>query len=196
VENVKKRKNRRALRRNKTKNIKQITELKLLGVNAAGLASKSYSFDEVLSNLCPGIFFIEETKMKKPGNIKNKMAQNYIIYELTRKGKNGGGLAIGVEKNLNPVWIDEGNDDVEVLTVEASADDFRFRCIAAYGPQEGDKLEKKTSFGSKLNTEVENATSSECGFILQMDGNFKVGQEIILNDPHPINRNGQMFKIF
>ena len=59
------------------------------------------------------------------------MAEKYIIYELTRKNSGGGGLAIGIDKNLNPVWIDEGNDEVEVLTVEASADHFRFRCVAA-----------------------------------------------------------------
>ena len=134
--------------------------------------------------------------MKKSGNIKTKMAEKYIIYELTRKNSGGGGLAIGIDKNLNPVWIDEGNDEVEVLTVEASADHFRFRCVAAYGPQDGDKMEKKTKFWSKLSNEVENASLAECGFILQMDGNLKAGPEIIPGDPHPINVNGKMFKEF
>ena len=124
------------------------------------------------------------------------MAEKYIIYELTRKNSGGGGLAIGIDKNLNPVWIDEGNDEVEVLTVEASADHFIFRCVAAYGPQDGDIMEKKTKFWSKLSNEVENASLAECGFILQMDGNLKAGPEIIPGDPHPINVNGKMFKEF
>ena len=124
------------------------------------------------------------------------MSEKYIIYELIRKNSGGGGLAIGVDKNLNPVWIDEGNDEVEVITVEARADDFRFRCVAAYGPQEGDKIEKKEQFWGKLNNEVENASTDDCGFILQMDGNMKAGSKIIPGDPHPINTNGKMFKEF
>lgn len=193
---VNKRPNRRALRRNKVKKKKQNTVLKLVGVNCAGLSSKLYSFNEMLSKLCPGVFFLEETKMKRPGKIKTKMSEKYIIYELTRKNSGGGGLAIGVDKNLNPVWIDEGNDEVEVITVEARADDFKFRCVAAYGPQDGDKIEKKENFWGKLNNEVKNASLADCGFILQMDGNFKAGPLIIPGDPHPINKSGKMFKEF
>ena len=193
---VNKRPNRRALRRNKVKKKKQYTELKLVGVNCAGLSLKLYSFNEMLSKLCHGVFFLEETKMKRPGKIKTSMSEKYIIHELIRKNSGGGGLAIGVDKNLNPVWIDEGNDEVEVITVEARADDFRFRCVAAYGPQEGDKIEKKEQFWGKLNNEVENASTDDCGFILQMDGNMKAGSKIIPGDPHPINMNGKMFKEF
>ena len=188
--------NRRALRRNKVKNKKNKTELKLVGVNSAGLSSKFKSLDNMLTSLCPGVFFIEETKMRRPGKIKTKMTENYIIYELVRKNSGGGGLAIGVDKNLKPVWIDEGNDEVEVLTVEARADEFKFRCVAAYGPQESDKVEKKTKFWSELSNEVENAAINEAGFILQMDGNFRAGPGLITGDPHQMNNNGKFFKDF
>ena len=158
-------KNRRALRRNKVKNKKCETELKLVGVNAAGLSSKLTSFESMLNTIKPGIFFIEETKMKRPGKILTVSSGKYIIFELIRKNKGGGGLAIGVDKNLQPVWIGEGDDDTEVLTVEAIANDFKFRCVAAYGPQETDKSEKKTNFWARLTNEVENSAESNAGFI-------------------------------
>ena len=134
--------------------------------------------------------------MRRAGRIQTKNSGNYIIFELIRKNKGGGGLAIGVDKNLKPVWIDEGNDDIEVLIVEARADDFKFRCVAAYGPQETDKSDKKTQFWARLNNEVEKSAESGAGFILQMDGNFKAGQEIIPGDPHSMNINGKFFKNF
>ena len=59
------------------------------------------------------------TNVKRPGKIRTKMSANYIIYELTRKNSGGGGLAIGVDKSLNPVWIDEGNDELEFLIVDS-----------------------------------------------------------------------------
>ena len=176
--------------------MKSKTELRLVGVNAAGVSSKFKSLDNMLTALSPGVFFIEETKMRKPGQIKTKMSENYIIYELIRKNGGGGGLAIGIEKNLKPVWIDEGNDDVEVLIIEARADDFKFRCVGAYGPQESEKVEKKTKFWARLSNEVENAATSEAGFILQMDGNLRAGSELIPGDPHPMNNNGKLFKDF
>ena len=131
------RNNRRSLRRNKIKDKKRKTALKLVGVNAAGLSSKFKSFDNMLTTLSPEVFFVEESKMRRPGKIKTKASENYIIYELIRKNKGGGGLAIGVDKNLKPVWVDEGDDDVEVLIVEARADDFKFCC---------EKIDKKTNF--------------------------------------------------
>ena len=193
---VKHKKNRRALRRNKVKNNNRKTELKLVGVNAAGLSSKFQSFENMLNSINPGVFFIEETKMKRPGKIKTESCEKYIIYELIRKKKGGGGIAIGVDKNLKPVFIDDGDDDIEIIIVEARTDTFKFRCVGAYGPQETDKIEKKINFWAKLSNEVENAAHSEAGFILQMDGNLRAGQEIIPGDPHQMNNNGKLFKEF
>ena len=68
--------------------------------------------------------------------------------------------------------------------------------MRAYGPQESDKVDRKTKFWAKLGNAVENATLSESGFILQMDGNLRAGQEIIPQDPHSINNNEKLFKTF
>ena len=136
--------NRRGLR--KSKNKKCCRKLKLIGFNSAGLASKLFSFDHILSTVQPAIFFIQETKMRKQGKIKTTLTENYQIFELVRKERHGGGLAIGVINDLEPVWIGEGDDEVEVLVVEAQIVNLKIRCICAYGPQEKDSQERKLNF--------------------------------------------------
>ena len=54
--------NKRGERKN-SKNFRK--NLRFLGVNAAGLQSKLFSFKKVLSDLKPSVFFIEETKTKQ-----------------------------------------------------------------------------------------------------------------------------------
>ena len=67
----KKKKNRRSLRKNKPR--KWEKKFKLVGVNAAGLATKLKSLDFVLKEIDPTIFFIEETKMRTYGKIKTEI---------------------------------------------------------------------------------------------------------------------------
>ena len=67
----------------------------------------------MLNGLEPSIFFIEETKMKTQGKIKTKNS-NIQIFELVRKDKCGGGLAIGALNDLNPVWISEADNEAEI----------------------------------------------------------------------------------
>ena len=123
-------------------------ELDLLGVNAAGLSSKLYSFDNLLAEIKPGVFFIEETKMRTEGKIKTENSSNYQIFErIRKKGRTGGGLALGVLHDLNPVWVGEGENEIESLSVEITVQTFRIRCVAAYGPQETrSSAEEKAKF--------------------------------------------------
>ena len=188
---VKKKPNRRAKKRSKNK-INQ-NNLNIIGMNAAGISSKLNSFNNIIRQLKPAIFFIEETKLKRQGRLKLK---NYVVYELNRKDKNGGGIAIGILEELKPVWISEGDDNIEVLTIEADINGLKTRCVGAYGPQEYEKIEKKKAFWNRLSVEVEDASKNEAGFILQMDGNLWGGPEIIKNDPNPCNENGKLFKKF
>ena len=190
---VKKKPNRRAKPRFKNKNKFNQNNVTIMGINAAGISSKLSSFKNVLRQLKPAIFFVEETKLKRQGKLKMK---NYEVYELNRKDKNGGGIAIGIIEELKPVWISEGDDNIEVLTIEADINGLKTRCVGAYGPQEYEKLEKKKAFWNKLSIEVEDALNNEAAFILQMDGNLWGGPEIIKNDPNPCNENGKLFKKF
>ena len=79
--------------------------------------------------------------MKKPNLIKTASTKNFTIYELLRKYSNGGGICIGVHKDLKPVWVAQGDDETEVLAVEIWVDDFPIRVVTGYGPQVGDAIE-------------------------------------------------------
>jgi exonuclease III len=143
-----------------------------MGVNCAGLSSKVKSFDNILFTYNPSIFFLQETKMRRPGKIKSDNIDKYFVYELTRKESGGGGIAIGVQKDLDSAWISEGDDAVEILVVEVNLNQLKVRCICGYGPQESDKLDKKEKFWNRLSNEVEDAQACEAALIFQMDGNL------------------------
>ena len=57
----------------------------MLGVNAAGLASKLNSFEYALKSLKAKIFFVQEVKQKCIGNIKTDYLNNFQLFELVRK---------------------------------------------------------------------------------------------------------------
>ena len=167
--------------------------LRFLGVNSAGLGSKMMTFKKVLNDLKPSVFMVEETKFKESGKFK---IDNYIIYELTRQSKEGGGLALGVMKELNPAWVREGDDTVEALSVEITLKNMSIRCCVAYGCQENDKKEKKEQFWNYLDEEVLFAEQAGAGFVLQFDGNLWAGETLVPGDPRKQNRNGKLFEEF
>ena len=141
--------------------------LKIVGVNAAGLRSKFSSLDSLITSVQPSVIFLQETKMKIPGKIKTKKSEDYIFFELLRKENKvcGGGLAIGILKCLNPVWISEGGDETEILVTEVTVQKLKIRCITAYGPQNCEKIEKKEQFWARLISEVEDAKNSDRCFL-------------------------------
>ena len=184
-------KNRRG-RRKSAKNLSK--PLRFLGVNAAGLRSKLFTFNKIIDELKPSVFFIEETKMKDAGKIK---MDNYLIFEKLRKNKiNGGGLAIGCLKELNPTWVREGEDDVEALSVNIFVKDMQVRCCVAYGCQESEERVKKDDFWNYLDDEVIEASNDGAGLVLQFDGNLWAREKIIPNDPRNQNQNGKLFEQF
>ena len=129
-----------------------LAKLRLLGVNAAELNSKLFTFKKIISELQPSIFFVEETKYKVPGKLK---IENFFIFERVRETKDGGGgLALGVAKDLKPVWVREGNDSVEALSVEITVKNMNIRCCVAYGCQETENIEKKQLFWQYLDQDV------------------------------------------
>ena len=175
----------------KNKNIPK--DIRFLGVNAAGIKSKMVTFKKVINELKPSVFFIEESKLKSEGKLK---MEPYIIFEGVRETKEGGGLAIGCLKELKPVFVRKGENDVESLSVEISVQKMKIRCVVAYGPQENDLMIKKENFWNYLDEEVSNAWKDGSGFILQFDGNLWAGNEIIPGDPRSQNYNGKLFQDF
>ena len=178
-------------RRKSKRNIEQ--SLRFLGVNAAGLGSKVMTFRKVIQELSPAVFFVEETKFKNEGNLK---FEKYHVFERIRKNRDGGGLALGCLKELQPVWVREGEGLVEALSVEIFVKNLKIRCCAAYGFQESEKVENKENFWKYLDEEVHFAAITNAGFVLQFDGNLWAGSDIISGDPRIQNRNGKMFKSF
>ena len=184
-------KNRRSLRKNKIK--KYQNKVVFVGVNSAGLSSKLASFDDMLASIKPTVFFIEETKMKTGGRIKTKNSQLFQIFELTRKDKQGGGIAIGAINAVEPVLVSEGDDESEIIVIEIKVANIKIRCICGYGPQENSKSEKKLTFWGKLSNEIEDALANDACVVFQMDGNLWAGPEVVKNDPNPCNSNGKLF---
>ena len=95
---------------------------------------------------------------------------------------------------LEPSWISEGDDDAEALTIEIWIEGFPIRLVCGYGPQEGDRKERKNKFWEYINNETQNAKKEGAGFILQMDGNLWAGKGIIKDDPNTQNQNGKLFQ--
>ena len=168
--------------------------MRILGVNAAGLRSKITSFRNVINELKPVVFFVEETKLKDEGRIK---IENYNIFENVRKNRDGGGgLALGCLKELQGVLVRTGEEKVEALSVDIFFKHQKIRCCVAYGCQESDTLENKENFWNYLYEEIELAEQNNAGFILHFDGNLWAGDRIIPGDPKMQNRNGKFFNNF
>ena len=103
---------------------------------------------------------------------------------------------MGCSKDLQPVLLREGDDNVEALSVEIFVKDMRIRCCIAYGCQENETVERKDAFWTFLEEEVLEAEICETGFILHFDGNLWAGKNIIPDDPRPQNKNGKLFQEF
>ena len=105
-------KEKRNRRKERKRNKVSTKSLKIVGVNCAGLLTKLESFEKLLVEEEPSMFSLQETKLSKPNQIKTESSRNYTIYELLRKKSGGGGLSLGIHKDLQPVWINQGDDEV------------------------------------------------------------------------------------
>ena len=56
------------------------TSFVLLGINAAGLASKLDSFDYALKSVKAKIFFVQEVKQQHIGNIKTEYLKGFQLF--------------------------------------------------------------------------------------------------------------------
>ena len=89
-------------------------------------------------------------------------------------------MALDCAKELQPVWMREGDDNVEALSVEIFVKNMNISCCVAYGCQESDSLERKEAFWTYLDEEVLESETSGSGFILHFDGNLWAGKDIFL----------------
>ena len=182
-------------RSEKRKNKKEKIKLKIFAANAAGIRGKIQSFNHILANIAPKIWMLEETK-KANERIKCEASNDFQIFYLNRQESQGGGLALGVHKDIESTLIKEGNDETEMLSVQVLAGKIPMRIIVAYGPQENAPITKKLKFWEAIEKEVNEAEIEGHGVLLQMDGNLHVGENMVQGDPNPQNRNGKLFVDF
>ena len=194
--NVKVDKKKKSNRRGLNSNHNVHNKLRIVGVNSNGISSKLKSLDHIISELSPSIICLQETKMRKVGRIKGKNMSKYTTFELVRQHSGGGGLATMVSPDLSPVWISEGDDEVELLVVQVHIDNMKIRILNCYGPQIIDQMERKAAFWARLHEEFSDATNQGISCLLQMDGNLHAGPDMIPGDPNEVNSNGKIFKNF
>ena len=148
-----------------------------------------------MSTVKPQIWMLQETKLKSNETIKCENKDDFQIFYLNRQKSQGGGLALGVEKNIESTLIRDGNDEVEVISVQVVLGGIPVRLITGYGPQENDIIEKKKNFWKFIENEIYEAELNDHGVILQMDGNLHAG-DLVKDDPNPQNKNGKLFMDF
>ena len=188
-----KRVRKRTIKRNK---INKVNNLKIYGLNSAGIKCKVKSFNDMLLRLSPQIWMLEETKLKPSETIKCEALDQFQVFYLNRQSSQGGGLALGVTKDMESTLIKEGDDDTEAMAVQVRVGDLELRIVLAYGPQENALKDKKDRFWNFIEEEYIKAELHSQGFVLQMDGNLHAGKELLKNDPNPQNKNGRIFMDF
>ena len=130
-----------------------------------------------------------------------------MIFENLRNYGGGGGLLTAIHENLNPVMIENDEENNDILVVDTKhGNDLTIRCINCYGPQEYIRKKKNiaidayenttddnSSFFLKLHFEIQCAKSSGSLICIQMDANSKFGNEIIKGDPNTkMSKNGKV----
>ena len=111
----------------------------------------------MLKQINPTIWIVQETKLRTNEKISCEVLTNFQVYYLNRQNSQGGGVALGVDKELKSTLINEGDDETEALSVKVFFKEFPVRVIAAYGPQGNAVKEEKEKFWDFIENEVINA---------------------------------------
>ena len=125
--------------------------------------------------------------MKSNEILKCEALNNFQVYYLSRQKTNGGGLAIGVIKDLESTLIREGDDETEAISVEVVIGKLPIRIITAYGAQENKNKERKLKIWTFIEEELKKADIEGHGVIVQMDGNLHAGKGLLKDDPNVQN---------
>ena len=163
--------------------------LSLFTANAAGLKLKTQTLKNELNYSECGIFTLQETHYRKKGKLS---IENWEIFD-SIGSKASGGSMLGAQKALNPILVEEYNEEFELLVVEANINDLEVRIITGYGPQESWSLEDRFPFFQALEEEIAKAGFAGKSIIISLDANSKLGSDNIPNDTHKQSPNGKLF---
>ena len=136
----------------------------------------------------PNCIFLQEIKLKSE-SVKLK---GFDLFYNLRTQNDGGGLLTAIDSELSPFEVPIGNKNIEILSIEMTVGEIKIRTINAYGPQETDTKEKIDEFWQELEMHIVDAKTEDCGILIEMDANAKLGSEIILNDPNNMSNNGKI----
>ena len=103
---VSKRKNRRPVKNSSNHHVSN--KLTMLSANSASLKNKLFSLSKIINDINLSLICLQETHYEKEGSIKFKGDDKYQIFEKLRVNKSGGGLAVIALKELNPIWLWDG----------------------------------------------------------------------------------------
>ena len=173
--------------------------LEIIGINASGILNKIDSFEDWLLAKNPAIFTIQETKVPTLNCIKSDSIKSYQLYEQIRliNPALGGGLCVGVTKDLPSSLLREGGEEAECLSVQVEVGQQELVIVCGYGPQETAGPTRKEKFWNYLEREVQEAVKEEKMILIQIDSNSWLGNNIIPNDPNKeSNSNGKIFQNF
>ena len=73
-----------------------------------------------MKQIQPKIWMLQETKLKPNEKIECASLDEYQVYYLSRQESQGGGVALGVDRNLKSTLIKEGTDETEALSLKVS----------------------------------------------------------------------------
>ena len=82
--------------------------------------------------------------------------------------------------------------EVEIIVVEVQLKEMTIRFLTGYGPQEEDIDDKINNFYCTLDEAIVACEERECGLIMELDCNAKLGKSIIKGDPHDMTNNGRL----
>ena len=105
-------------------------------------------------------------------------------------------MAIGALHDVKPVLLRQGDDDCECMSIQVQIGKVPILCVAGYGPQACDSLERKQNFWNFLDQEVQYARDNEIGIVIEIDSNAWAGNHLIPNDPNSQNGNGKLLENF
>ena len=152
-------------------------KLSLLGNNVNGLRNKLDTLYNNIKYFRPSIITLQETKFKSKGMVK---LNGYEIFEFIRSDGSGGGLLTAVDENLDPAEVEcADSGDTEILIVQCRVGNFNLRIVNAYAPQEDETSGETVDFWTKIEEEIVAAKDNDCLIIVQLDGNAKVGKNVI-----------------
>ena len=88
---LKQKKGKKIRKRSEKRNNKlEKFKMKIFAANAAGIRSKTRSFNPILLKIAPKIWMLEETKLKPSETIKCEASNDFRIFYLNRQESQGG----------------------------------------------------------------------------------------------------------